>query len=182
MAGQGACPADERAADEFYLRTWAEPTLEVNGLAGGEAQLQKTVLPVVAEANVSIRLAPGQRPDEVAAATERLLRECAPAGAEIEIERLSSSEPGVVSPDARALKLAGDAFERVLGSRPALVRLGGTLPLLPALVAKGIPTVVTGFALPDSNIHAPNERLPAEYVARGIEAARELYVAFADLV
>ena len=64
----GARPADAGAADEFYLRTWAEPAVTVNGLVGGEPHLQKTVLPVFAEANVSIRLAPGQDPDEIAPA------------------------------------------------------------------------------------------------------------------
>ena len=54
----GARPSDSRAADEFYSRTWAEPSVTVNGFVGGEPLLQKTVLPVSAEANVSIRLAP----------------------------------------------------------------------------------------------------------------------------
>jgi hypothetical protein len=61
------------------------------------------------------------------------------------------------------------------------VRSGGTLPIVAALADKGIPTVITGFALPDSSIHSPNERLLAEYVPRGITAARELFTAFADL-
>ena len=55
-----------RAADEFYIRTWAEPSLDVNGVQGGSPQLQKTVIPVAAEANVSIRLAAGQRVEEIA--------------------------------------------------------------------------------------------------------------------
>jgi hypothetical protein len=65
--------------------------------------------------------------------------------------------------------------------RPALVRSGGTLPIVPALAEKGIPTVLTGFGLPDSNIHSPNERLIAEYVPVGIAAARELFLAFRAL-
>ena len=59
LAGQGARPADARAAEEFYLRTFAEPSIDVHGIEGGSPQLQKTVIPVVAEANFSIRLAPG---------------------------------------------------------------------------------------------------------------------------
>src|SRR5262249_36158197 len=35
LADQGARPVDARAGEEFYLRTWAEPSLDVNGLAGG---------------------------------------------------------------------------------------------------------------------------------------------------
>ena len=61
-----------------------------------------------------------------------------------------------------------------LGRRPALIRTGGTLPIVPALADKGIPTIITGFGLPDSNMHSPNERLLAEYVPLGIAAAREL--------
>jgi acetylornithine deacetylase/succinyl-diaminopimelate desuccinylase-like protein len=41
--------------------------------------------------------------------------------------------------------------------------------------------VLTGFALPDSNIHSPNERMQVEYLPKGIEAAQELFRAFAAL-
>jgi hypothetical protein len=62
-----------------------------------------------------------------------------------------------------------------------LVRSGGTLPIVPALADKGIPTILTGFALPDSNIHSPNENLLAEYLPLGVNAATELYKEFGKL-
>jgi acetylornithine deacetylase/succinyl-diaminopimelate desuccinylase-like protein len=175
LADQGARPMDAKAAEEFYLRTFSEPTFEVNGIESGSPHLQKTVLPVVAVANVSTRLVADQDPDRIAATVERLLREAAPEGAELEIERLSSSPPGLVPPDARAIKLGQDAFERVVGRRPVLIRTGGTIPLVPALSAKEIPAIVTGFLLPDGQIHSPNERLVADYVPLGIATARELF-------
>jgi acetylornithine deacetylase/succinyl-diaminopimelate desuccinylase-like protein len=181
LAAQGARPMDARAEDEFYLRTFAEPSLDVNGIEGGSPHLQKTVLPAEAHANVSIRLAPGQDPDQIAAEAERLLREAAPEGAELEITRLSSSPSGLIDPDSQVVQLGLDAFERVVGRRPLLVRSGGTLPIVPALADKGIPTIVTGFALPDSNIHSPNENLLADYLPLGVKAAAELYTAFAAL-
>ncbi len=181
LAEQGARPKDAAAASDFYLRTFAEPALDVNGITAGSPLLQKTVLPVEAVANVSIRLAPGQKVDEVAPVFERLLLEGAPEGAEVEVELWSSAPPGLVPPDSRAIRLGLDAFERALGRRPALIRSGGTLPIVPALGDKGIPTVITGFGLPDSQIHAPNERLVADYVPAGIRAARELFLAFAQL-
>ena len=181
LAEAAAAPAGPLAAEEFYLRTTAEPALDVNGIAGGSPVLQKTVLPVSAEANLSIRLAPGQDVDEIAAAVERLLREAAPAGAEVELRRLSSAAPGLVPPDAPAVQLAQDAFEHTMGRRPLLVRSGGTLPIVPALVDKGIPTIVTGFGTPESSIHSPNERLLAEYLPLGIETAKELYRRLAAL-
>jgi acetylornithine deacetylase/succinyl-diaminopimelate desuccinylase-like protein len=181
LAAQGAQPADRRAAEEFYLRTFAEPALDVNGLFSGSPQIQKTVLPVQAEANVSIRLAPGQKPAEIAAAFERLVREAAPTGTELQVELLSSAEPGLVAPDDRAIQLGLAAFERVLGVRPALIRSGGTLPIVPALSRRGIPTIITGFSLPDANIHSPNERMLTEYFPLGIAAARALFQELAGL-
>jgi acetylornithine deacetylase/succinyl-diaminopimelate desuccinylase-like protein len=181
LAGQGARPKDERAAGDFYLRTFAEPALDVNGIASGSPLLQKTVLPVEAVANVSIRLAPGQKPSEIAPEVERLLREAAPEGVELDVQLLSAPDPGLVPPGAKAIQLGLDAFERALGVRPALIRSGGTLPIVPALAGRGIPTVITGFGLPDSQVHSPNERLVAEYVPLGIAAARELLLAFAAL-
>ena len=181
LADQGARAKDADAAEDFYLRTFAEPAIDVNGIATGSPNLQKTVLPVEATANMSIRLAPGQKVEEIAPVVERLLREAAPDGAELEIELWSSSPPGLVPPDAKAIELGLDAFEKALGKRPALTRTGGTLPIVPALADRGIPTVITGFGLPDSQVHSPNERLVAEYVPLGISAARELFLAFASL-
>jgi acetylornithine deacetylase/succinyl-diaminopimelate desuccinylase-like protein len=181
LADQGARAKDGRAADDFYLRTFAEPAVDVNGIATGSPNLQKTVLPVQATANLSIRLAPGQRVDEIAQVVERLLREAAPAGAELDVALWSSSPPGLVPPDAKAIQLGLGAFEKALGTRPVLTRSGGTLPIVPALADKGIPTVITGFGLPDSQIHSPNERLVAAYVPLGIAAARELFLSFASL-
>jgi acetylornithine deacetylase/succinyl-diaminopimelate desuccinylase-like protein len=181
LADQGARAADPKAAEEFYLRTFAEPALDVNGFESGSPHLQKTVLPVSAVANLSIRLAPGQKVAEIAPEVERLLREAAPEGAELEIELWSSAPAGIVPPDSQAIQLGLDAFESVLGRRPALIRSGGTLPIVPALADKGIPTIITGFGLPDSNIHSPNERLVADYVPLGIAAARELFRSLAAL-
>jgi acetylornithine deacetylase/succinyl-diaminopimelate desuccinylase-like protein len=181
LAGQGAEPHDDRAEDEFYLRTTAEPAVDVNGILGGKPGLRNTTIPVEARANFTIRLAPGQDVATIRAAAERLLREAAPAGTVLEFAPDTDAPPGFVSPEEPAVRVALDVFERVLGRRPLLVRSGGTLPIVPALGAAGIPTVLTGFALPESNIHSPNERLLGEYVPLGVETAKELYRAFAGL-
>jgi acetylornithine deacetylase/succinyl-diaminopimelate desuccinylase-like protein len=119
--------------------------------------------------------------DEIAEELERLLREAVPAGAELTLERWASSPPGLVPPDSKAVQLGLDAFERAVGRRPALIRSGGTLPIVPAFTDKGIPTIITGFGLPDSQVHSPNERLRADYVPLGISAARELFRGLAAL-
>ena len=181
LTAQGARPADARAADELYLRTWVEPAVDVHGLAGGEAHLQKTVLPVVAEANVSIRIVPRQDDKEIAVEMERLMREAAPDGADVEIECLASAPAALVPPDDPAIRLGQDAFERVIGARPLLLRVGGSLPVMAALEKKGVPTILTGFDLPEGNIHSPNERFRVEHIALGVETAKELYISLGKL-
>jgi acetylornithine deacetylase/succinyl-diaminopimelate desuccinylase-like protein len=99
----------------------------------------------------------------------------------VELELMAMSPAGLVEPGSEAIRVAQDAFERALGVRPLLLRSGGSLPIVPALGARGIPAVLTGFALAESNIHSPNERLLLEYVPLGIAASRELFAGFAAL-
>jgi len=181
LAAQGARPADPRAAEDYYLRTCVEPAVDVHGVIGGEPVLQKTVIGVEAEANVSIRLVPGQDEKVIAAEMERLMREAAPEGADLEIELIASGPAALVQPDDPAIKLGQDAFERVIGARPLLIRIGGSLPVMTALESKQIPTILTGFDLPDGNIHSPNERFRVDHIALGVETAKELFRSLAEL-
>ena len=177
----GAVPYDAQAADEFYLRTTAEPSVEVNGILGGKPGLKNTTIPATAQANFTVRLAPGQNPADIEPAVEQLLRASAPQGATVEIELEDSSRPGLVAADSHVVKIAQDAFEAAFGIRPILTRSGGTLPIMPALQDKGIATILTGFALPESNVHSPNERMLVEFFPRGIDTIRELYRRLGDL-
>ena len=181
LAEIGARPADAAAADEFYVRTWAEPSLDLNGLAGGSPDLVKTVLPVEARANVSIRIAPGQRVSEIVRAFERLLREAAPEGAEVDVQLESKGEAAQIPVDATAVALAREAFEGVFGTDSMLVRVGGSIPVVEGILARGIPAIVTGVATKDANAHSPNERLPAEYLTLGVDAIRTTYLRLAEL-
>jgi acetylornithine deacetylase/succinyl-diaminopimelate desuccinylase-like protein len=177
----GARLADEEAAAEFYLRTWAEPSVDVHGIAGGSPHLVKTVIPVEAHANVSIRLVGGQDPDEIVNVMKHLLLEAAPVGSEVDVHVHSTSPAGLVPADARAVQLGLDAFEHVLGTRPLLNRTGGAIPLVSALAARGVPTILTGFALNESNVHSPNERLVSAYLPLGVDTTCELFRRLADL-
>jgi acetylornithine deacetylase/succinyl-diaminopimelate desuccinylase-like protein len=77
--------------------------------------------------------------------------------------------------------LAREAFEKVLGKSALLVRVGGSIPVAERIVARGIPTIITGIATSDANAHSPNEKLPAEYLTLGIEALRETYTRLGQL-
>ena len=180
LAEAGARALDAKAAEEFYVRTWAEPAADVNGIIGGKPGVRNTTLSIGASAEFSIRLAPGQKVETIGAAAEKLLRDAAPEGAELEIT-VKGSNPGLVRADAPAVQLALAAFEEVLGTKPLLTRTGGSIPLMPALTEKGIDTILTGFALPESSVHSPNERFLVPYFAAGMDTAAALFTALGRL-
>ncbi|MDX6475974.1 MAG: hypothetical protein QOH95_1485 [Gaiellaceae bacterium] len=179
LAEQGAAVADSKAGGELYVRTWEQPSLDVNGIEGGSPVQQKTIVVAEARANLSMRLAAGQTAASMFPVVERVLRRGIPPSADLEVKVLSACEPGRVPGDAPAVRLAADAFERALGRRPLLLRSGGSLPIMPLLQRLGIPGIVTGFAVPDSNMHAPNERMRTSDLADAVAAARETFVELA---
>jgi acetylornithine deacetylase/succinyl-diaminopimelate desuccinylase-like protein len=177
LAEAGATAVTDGAAAEFWERTGAEPALDVNMLTGGEP---RTVIPSVARAQVSLRLAPGQSAEQIARELERLLRAATPEGVEVSVD-FDLSDPALFDAGEPALQLAAGAFERACGTPPAFVRLGGTLPLLAVLAEQGTPTIVSGFALSADAFHAPNESYRLESLRLGELTARELYRSLAEL-
>jgi acetylornithine deacetylase/succinyl-diaminopimelate desuccinylase-like protein len=177
LAEAGATEVTAGAAGEFWERTGAATAVDVNMLASGEP---RTVIPCAAWAQLSVRLAPGQSAEAIAAEVERLLRAAAPDGAELSVD-LDLADPALFDANDPALQLAAGAFERACGTPPAFVRLGGTLPLLAVLADQGVPTIVSGFALGADAFHAPNESYRLESLRLGELTAHELYRSLADV-
>jgi acetylornithine deacetylase/succinyl-diaminopimelate desuccinylase-like protein len=180
LARVGAVPLDAHAAEEFYVRAFVEPSIDVTGILGGKPGLRNTTLVSHASAGVTIRVAPGQDAETLASAAERLLRNALPAGARLDVQG-EWTPPAVLPRDTDALRVAREAFGRVFGTRPLVVRAGGTLPVVAALARRGIPTVMAGLALPDSHTHSPNERMLVETFPLGVAAARATYRALGEL-
>ena len=168
LAEGGARPVDEQAADEFYLRTTAEPALDVNGIQGGSPVLQKTVLPIFAEANLSIRLAPGQDVETIAGAVEQLLRRRDSGGSRARAQealrrRGRACPPGCAGGAARPGRL------RANDGPPAAARpLGRHAPDRARARGQGHPDDRHRLRHPGEQ-HPLAERAPA----RGLHAARD---------
>jgi acetylornithine deacetylase/succinyl-diaminopimelate desuccinylase-like protein len=173
----GARPAYPGAGAEYYERNGADTSLEINAIHAGE---HRTVVPAVAHASVSQRLAPGQNAEDALATLERLLRETLPPGAELELSA-EVGEPSLFPPDNRAVALSAQALERAIGSPTAFVRSGGSIPVVAEFAARDIPAVVTGFGLEDDAYHAPDESFRLVALDQGAAAASELYRALAAL-
>ena len=177
IAEVGGRPVHPGAGAEYYLRNGADASLDVNEISGGEA---RTIVPARARATLSLRLAPGQRAAEMGAVLEDLLRAAVPDGADVEI-RLTSTDPALCDPDSPAVELAAEALGRAAGVEPVLTREGGSIPIVAELLARGIPTIVSGFSLPDDAIHAPDESYRLESLRLGERSAHELYDALSRL-
>jgi acetylornithine deacetylase/succinyl-diaminopimelate desuccinylase-like protein len=178
---EGAAQADAQAGVEFYLRTWALPSLDVNGVEGGSPVQQKTIVPSAARANLTLRLARGQTAKRLAPIVEAELRRGLPASADLAFTVLAACDPGRLAADSTATRLALDAFARALGRRPLVLPSGGSLPIVPLLERLAIPAVITGFNTPSDNVHAPNERMRLSNLALALAAARETFLALAAL-
>ena len=96
-------------------------------------------------------------------------------------DELAPRRPVAVRADLPALVLGAQAIERATGTAPALVRTGGSIPVVAEFAARDIPTIVSGFNLPDDDIHAPNESFRLESLALGERTARELLISMAEL-
>ena len=141
-------------------RTWARPTLDVNGAVGGfTGEGAKTVIPARAMAKVSMRLVPRQDPAQVFASFERYVQELCPPGIRATVRLLGRAAPVTLPADTPAMRAAAMALEETFGTPAALVRMGGSIPIVATfLSAAGVPSVLAGFGLPDDNLHAPNEK------------------------
>jgi acetylornithine deacetylase/succinyl-diaminopimelate desuccinylase-like protein len=177
IAAAGARPADERAADEFWERIGADASLDVHKISGGEV---RTIVPPLATCDLSIRLAPGQDAEAISAALERLLRDALPTGAELGYSAVTTP-PWRADPGAEPIVLAQRALARACGREPALIRTGGSIPVLAAFMQRDIPVILSGFDLPEDNIHAPDESFAIASLDLGRRSARALYEDLAGL-
>ena len=152
-------------------RIGARPTLDVNGLYSGfTGEGSKTIIPAWAMAKISSRLVPDQDPEEVRQQLLAYLEKNAPKTVRWELSYLSGAPACLVDRNHPACKALARAMEEVWGKRPVFQREGGSVPVATDMqeVLK-IDSVLTGFGLPDDNIHAPNEKLNLTAWTRGVE-------------
>jgi len=160
-----------------FERTWARPTFEVHGIAGGFTGAgAKTVIPAKATAKVSIRLVPNQDPDKVVAAFRDFVKKKTPKGVQTEVRVLSASPAVMVNPDHPAIQVAARAFSEVFGKPAVFIRSGGSIPIVGDFARHlGIPTVLMGFGLPDDGLHSPNEKFRLENYYQGITTVAHFF-------
>lgn len=169
-----AIPFDEEAykadleVEEFFgeagyssiERTWARPTLEINGIWGGfQGEGVKTVLPNEAHAKISCRLVANQKPSEIASCVKSYVEENLPVGvsATVTIDG-SSATPYLMPANHPANQAARNALQKLYNKPPLYVRHGASIPFCGIMFEiLDVYTLNFSFGLEDECIHAPNE-------------------------
>lgn len=153
-------------------RTGARPTLDVNGLLSGfTGEGSKTIIPAWAMAKISMRLVPDQDPQEVHQQLLQYLEKHAPKDVRWEVTVMAGGPASISDRNNVGVRAMGKALESVWGMPPYFRREGGSIPVVKDMQSLlGIESVVSGFGLPDDNVHAPNEKMHLPTWYRGIEA------------
>lgn len=176
----GGRPIHPGSAATYYAQNWADASLDVAGIDGGDAHQLRTIVPAEAWAHFNVRLAPTQDFNEMRAVVEELLMSAAPPNADVEFS--AHGENGAVF-DANdpAVMLSAEAMGEACGKEPALIRSGGSIAALAGFARRSIPAVLTGFTLTEDALHAPNESYRLESLELGERSARAIYQRLAAL-
>jgi acetylornithine deacetylase/succinyl-diaminopimelate desuccinylase-like protein len=163
-------------------RTGSRPTLDANGFVGGfVGEGQKTVIPTIATAKVSMRLVPDQDWKSILASLETYVRSLTTPGVDVRVEMLSAAPPVTSQVDGTAAQALRAAYLEAFGKETAVVRIGGSIPVaVDFQEALGAPLVMSGIEQADAAIHSPNEHLVIDQYHRGIEALIHFICRFAD--
>ncbi len=164
-------------------RVGARPTLEINGLYSGFIEKgAKTVIPSYAMAKISCRLVPDQDPDEVAEQLKAYLEAHAPATIRWELDVMAGAPASITDIHTPAVQALAQAMQETWGTKPFYRREGGSIPVVGQMQQiLGLESVLTGFGLPDANLHAPNENLHLPTWRKGMEALVRFFYQFGQI-
>ncbi|OJX41439.1 MAG: hypothetical protein BGO78_01535 [Chloroflexi bacterium 44-23] len=163
-------------------RTGARPTLDVNGmLSGFTGEGSKTVIPAWAMAKISMRLVPNQDPEKVHQQLRRYITENVPDTVTWDLRKFAGGRATIANTKQPGVIALAQALQSVWGTKPVFKREGGSIPVVSEMQKTiGTDSVLTGFGLPNDNIHSPNERLHLPTWKKGILALIHFFYNFAE--
>jgi acetylornithine deacetylase/succinyl-diaminopimelate desuccinylase-like protein len=158
-------------------RMSSRPTLDVNGIWGGyTGEGGKTVLPSYAKAKVSMRLVANQDPEQLFPVYEAYVKKLAPPGVTVKVISMHGATPFLASADHPMLQCARRALARAWTKAPALIREGGSIPVMSTFQkTHGLPCILMGFGLDDDQVHSPNEKFSLSSFYGGMKSVAYLY-------
>jgi acetylornithine deacetylase/succinyl-diaminopimelate desuccinylase-like protein len=93
----------------------------------------------------------------------------------VAVKRGHSGHPYHTDPNSAHGKAAQEALRKTFGAEPVLIREGGSIPIIRDFKdVLGADTLLLGLALPDCQIHSPNENFTVGNFEAGIRLNRIL--------
>jgi acetylornithine deacetylase/succinyl-diaminopimelate desuccinylase-like protein len=167
--------AMEPPADLGYYQRLNRPTFTINSLTCEDAGDHRTIIPNVAVAKCDMRLAGGQRTQDVIAAIRAHVAAHDP---KIEVTFGAAMEPQRTLPEAPYTEAVIRGAQAGLGEVPLLTpALGGSLPIAEFAGALEVPCYGVPLANADERNHAPNENMEVDRFLRGIRGAAGVLLA-----
>ena len=163
-------------------RLWYRPAISVIGLDAIPVAAASNTLTAAARAKVSARLAPGQDPRRALDLLVGWLEQHAPWGLEVAVTPGAVGNGYHADPDHPAMKAARRALASAYDAEPALIGVGGSIPLIEPLTRTfgDIPALLTGVEDPDTRAHGIDESLHLDDWERACLAEAYLLAELAD--
>ena len=169
----GLLPGTQQIGDGSILdRIWTKPAVTVIGIDGQTVALSSnTMLPSV-KAKISLRIAPGEQPEQALALLKAHLEAHLPFGARISYGETELGKPFAQTQDGWAKGLAEQALGAAWGTKSVNIGIGGSIPFIADLtqVFPDAQILVTGVEDPDSRAHSPNESVDLPMLQKAMVA------------
>lgn len=142
-------------------RLWTKPALSIIGFDAPSVDAASNTLLPRARAKFSLRLAPGQIPEEAMEAVRRHVESNAPFGARVTFTPGESGNPFLTDTSSPAASLAMWALGEAWGVPAVETGIGGSIHFIADLTElyPDVQILVTGVEDPDSRAHSANESL-----------------------
>lgn len=159
-------------------RIWTKPALTVIGIDGQSVALSSnTMLPMV-KAKISLRIAPGEVPEEALALLRSHLEANIPFGATLNYGEIELGKPFSGISEGWAKSAAEQALSLGFGQNSVNIGIGGSIPFIADLteVFPKAQILVTGVEDPDSRAHSPNESVDLQMLKKAMVSEALLLV------
>ena len=158
-------------------RASTRPTLDCNGIWGGYiGKGAKTVIPSHAYAKISMRLVPGQDPEDITQKFVNYFPTLAPNSVEVKVTPHHGGKPYILPTNHKGYQAAKKALGETFEKEAIAERGGGSIPIVALFEEElGTKSVLMGFGLDSDVIHSPNEHYGVFNYFKGIETIPYFY-------
>ncbi|WP_026549300.1 dipeptidase [Arthrobacter sp. Br18] len=153
-------------------RLWHKPALSIIGMDIPSVALSSNTLLPRATAKFSLRLAPGQDPEEAMRAVRKHVEADPPFGARVVFTEGETGSPFSTDTSEPASQLALASLEEAWGVPAVEAGMGGSIPFIADLTElfPAAQILITGVEDPDSRAHSANESLHLDEFRKAVLA------------